>query len=809
MRLIRIKLQNFRQHADTTIEFRRGLTGIIGPNGAGKSTILEAIGWAIYGSAAIRGTNDTLRFSRAPGRSRVQVELVFELAGHEYRVVRTLNSAEVYLDGSTSPVATSIGGVTQYLERRLGMSREEFFNTYFTGQKELQFLAQMGPTQRARFLSQVLGYERLRVAQERARQRRNELRHEAEGLRAGLPDPDALRAERIAAEQRRKEAAAAVREAEKAARAAAERALELAPRWQAMQAARDQDRELAHAMSLARTELEAAERDVARARAELEAALAADAELAGLREQLAALPTVVQECEELAERARLMERRRALLDTERALVAELAEMDRRLAVVEQAPALAEQYGRELEAARRELAEAEQQVSDRLSEWVQKKEEVRTRLETYRKRGHELKEQMRLLEQAGPEGVCPTCERPLGEEFERVLARLRDEWEVLVQDGKWLRQRERQLAEKPEELTRAETRRAAVRAAVEEKARRLARCQQAVQELEALRADRRQREERLEKLRAELAALPADYDRARHQQAEARLRELRELERRASRLEPAAEARPQRERELAAAEARVEALRTRLAEIEKRRADLAFREEAFRDLAALVERAAAEQRQAELRLVELRGVLQSAEQALEAAVRAEAEYQARREALRAIEAELRHHEELDAALGELRTELNARLRPELSEIASAFLSELTDGRYTQLEIDEKYDVLVLDEGEEKPVISGGEEDIVNLVLRLAISQMIAERSGHPLSVLILDEVLGSLDVERRDNVIQLLHRLENRYEQVILITHIESVRESLDQVIRVEYDERTGASIVREESIQPVLEGLAS
>ena len=809
MRLIRIRLQNFRQHADTTIEFRRGLTGIIGPNGAGKSTILEAIGWAIYGSSAIRGTNDTLRFSRAPGRSRVQVELVFELAGHEYRVVRTLNSAEVFLDGSTAPVATSIGGVTQYLERRLGMSREEFFNTYFTGQKELQFLAQMGPTQRARFLSQVLGYERLRVAQERARQRRNELRHEADGLRAGLPDPAALRAERAAAEQRRKEAVAAVREAEKAARAAAERALQLAPRWQAMQAARDQDRELAHALSLAHTELEAAERDVVRARAELQAALAAEAELAGLRDQLAALPTVVQECEELAERARLMERRRALLDSERALVVELQESERRLAVVEQAPALAEQYGRELEAAKRELAAAEQEVSDRLAEWVQKKEEVRTRLDTYRKRGHELKEQMRLLEQAGPEGVCPTCERPLGEEFERVLARLQDEWEVLVQDGKWLRQRERQLAEQPEELTRAESRRAAARIAVEEKARRLARCQQAVQELETLRADRRQREERLEKLRAELAALPAEYDRARHQQAEARLRELRELERRASRLEPAAEARPQRERELAAAEARVEAVRARLAEIEKRRAELAFREDAYRDLAALVERAAAEQREAELRVVELRGVLQSAEQALEAAVRAESEYKARREALAAIEAELRHHEELDSALGELRTELNARLRPELSEIASSFLTELTDGRYTQLEIDDKYDVLVLDEGEEKPVISGGEEDIVNLVLRLAISQMIAERSGHPLSVLILDEVLGSLDLERRDNVIQLLHRLENRYEQVILITHIESVRESLDQVIRVEYDERTGASIVREESIQPVLEGLAS
>ena len=50
------------------------------------------------------------------------------------------------------------------------------------------------------------------------------------------------------------------------------------------------------------------------------------------------------------------------------------------------------------------------------------------------------------------------------------------------------------------------------------------------------------------------------------------------------------------------------------------------------------------------------------------------------------------------------------------------------------------------------------------------------------------------------MIQLLHRLEDRFEQVILITHIESVREGLDQVIRVEYDERTGASVVREEFI---------
>ena len=152
------------------------------------------------------------------------------------------------------------------------------------------------------------------------------------------------------------------------------------------------------------------------------------------------------------------------------------------------------------------------------------------------------------------------------------------------------------------------------------------------------------------------------------------------------------------------------------------------------------------------------------------------------------------------MAQLRAELNARVRPELSDLASMFLNDVTDGRYTGLEIDENYNVIVLDEGEEKPVISGGEEDIANLVLRIAISQMIAERAGQQLSVLFLDEVFGSLDLERRDSVINLLHKLEDRFDQVVLITHVETIREGLDHTIRVSFDEKTGSSIVQEEMI---------
>ncbi len=129
----------------------------------------------------------------------------------------------------------------------------------------------------------------------------------------------------------------------------------------------------------------------------------------------------------------------------------------------------------------------------------------------------------------------------------------------------------------------------------------------------------------------------------------------------------------------------------------------------------------------------------------------------------------------------------------------FLADLTDGRYDELELTEDYTLTILEGGVPKPVISGGEEDIASLVLRLAISQMIAERAGQPLSLLVLDEIFGSLDEARRQHVVGLLRRLADRFPQVVLITHIEQVREGLDRVIRVDFDPARGASVVRDDT----------
>jgi exonuclease SbcC len=201
------------------------------------------------------------------------------------------------------------------------------------------------------------------------------------------------------------------------------------------------------------------------------------------------------------------------------------------------------------------------------------------------------------------------------------------------------------------------------------------------------------------------------------------------------------------------------------------------------------------RATELDAVRVGAEAQAARKALDAAENARLEWDKVQARLEGLVVHRRLHDEVDRAYTGLRDDLNIQLRPEISELASEFLAELTDGRYSELELDDEYNINVLEDGVPKPVISGGEEDIANLVLRLSVSQMIADRAGQAFSLLVLDEVFGSLDDSRRHNVVELLRRLHDRFDQVIVITHIDSVRDGLDRVIAVRYDAARGTSVV--------------
>jgi|GEM_PF-1662861 len=286
MLIERLRLVNFRQHEDTELLLGPGLIGLIGPNGAGKSTLLEAIAWVMYGMPAARGTRESIRRRGAPPRAPVEVELDFALGSHRYRVRRTLGSAELFLDGDPAPVANSLQAVTDRITRLLGMTRDEFFNTYFTGQKELAVMSSMGATDRAQFLARVLGYDRLRLAQERVRERKTTARATLDALRSGLPDPEALRADVMQARERLAGAEAAAAGAAAALAAAVDRHEQLRPRLVALRARRERAQALVRERDRIGVELDGLAADATRLAAVVADAEGASARLAALAPRL-------------------------------------------------------------------------------------------------------------------------------------------------------------------------------------------------------------------------------------------------------------------------------------------------------------------------------------------------------------------------------------------------------------------------------------------------------------------------------------------------------------------------------------------
>jgi len=800
MQLHRVHLVNFRQHADTNLEFGPGITGIFGPNGAGKTTILEAIAWAIYGVQAARGDKDSIRRQGARGKASVEVEVEFRLGAHEYRVTRTLSTATLAQDGHV--VANSLSAVTDRLQRALGMTHAEFFNTYFTGQKQLAVMAALGKTERAAFLSQVLGYERLRVAQERAREERNALAAELKGLEAALPHPDTLKNERRRAEERLETVQRAAEGAERTRQRAADALAKEEPRWNGWVARRERTLSLDGERRMAQQAVDVRRQDFQRLDKELAEALLAREHLKRLEAELAPMARLKRDVAELeqlqgeeaarrADQAQLEEIRRAI-----------ARHDKRLADLADADAAYERAEQEVRFLADRLLTAEQAAGQERAAWVRDKEYASTRRAELLKQYDEVKEQRDRIGELGPEGECPTCRRPLGAEHDAVVGVLDRQLQAIVEDGKYFRQRLEQLAEPPaavvaadrardairEESQRESERAGQLRAAMEERARALA-------ELEAAR-------QRAADLQQQLRTRRGGYDAGRHDAVRAELLKLEPIA-----LEAAAhEARAQRAEALVGEAERAEQA---LSLAERRVRDLAaavqaegFSEQEYRLAKERYDRALGAVREAELALVEARGDLTRAEGDVRDAARREEERAAQERHIASLKTRYRLHNELDRAFSDLRAELNAAMRPEIGELASGFLADLTDGRYHELELNDDYEVTILENGVPKPVISGGEEDLANLVLRLAISQMIAERAGQPLSLLVLDEIFGSLDEARRMYVVGLLRRLADRFPQVILITHVEQVREGLDRVIRVEYDaarEGGGASVIRDET----------
>lgn len=148
--------------------------------------------------------------------------------------------------------------------------------------------------------------------------------------------------------------------------------------------------------------------------------------------------------------------------------------------------------------------------------------------------------------------------------------------------------------------------------------------------------------------------------------------------------------------------------------------------------------------------------------------------------------------LEPLLLDFQSQLLARIRPILEAETGKLLHKISRGKYSDVELDEDYKIFLYDKGQKYGInrFSGGEQDLVSLCLRLAISRVIADKSGsRNINLLILDEIFGSQDDDRRQNILDAMHALSSQYRQIFLVTHISEIKDQMPIVYGVtEIDE---------------------
>ncbi len=181
------------------------------------------------------------------------------------------------------------------------------------------------------------------------------------------------------------------------------------------------------------------------------------------------------------------------------LEAEAADLETQRHALEDVPRAVAELESELREARSQAVEVAGDVEAATMEWHKERQDAETNLLAYRDRGRELRKRIRSLETLGPESSCPTCGRVLEDRFAEVLAELEEEWEKLVQDGKWWRRRWEQLEEKPPVVREMEGLSVRLNARLEDCMERLERSRSSLRELDELRVREKEVRARLEGL----------------------------------------------------------------------------------------------------------------------------------------------------------------------------------------------------------------------------------------------------------------------------------------------------------------------
>lgn len=701
MKLISLNLKNFRQHADSRIQFADGLTGIIGNNGAGKSTVVEALAFALYGSRALRGKVDDVRTFGLPSNAITSAELVFNSEGENYRIYRDLVTAELYIGGQSNYIVSGNKAVAQRVVEILGLSLDEFLASYYTEQKSLEFLSgKKGTAEREKFITRMIGYDRLEKIQITLREERRDLRNLVSGLTASLGDLNFI-------ENRIKSEEASLKK------------------------------------------LKILEQDAIKVLSQ------ADLSNKIAQEELKNYEILQKKYFHTTQQIALAQNSKQLIKNK---VADLITQNKKLSTDLQ---LALGASFDLELLRIELSELQSQVLEfqnsilgynlQLQEEHNQKQSLLSQknadLAVLKSQISQIDKKLGALKKLQSGSECPTCGQLLGAEFQTVAKQLEKE---KLEHANLLLLKESEIQ------------------FIKQEQRKETQLNQQIVDLKLL----------LNKQQGRLTTLQGSQ------------REILKLQ--------------NNQQELLKLTAEVEIFEQKLVELEKEATQLGFLENVYLKVRANAESGITLLSATRLQKVRNEGEIREVEAMLARSKQELLEYQLKNADLTTRRKELITLDQADQVLGDFRKNLNSTIRPRLAELASSYLAELSDGRYSNVIIAEDFSPIIYEDGITKSILSGGEEDLLDLCLRLALSSLITERAGQNLSFLILDEVFGSLDENRRANVLTLLEKLQSRFEQILLITHLDDIKDGVANLLEINFDDASGTITIQNDRFNEII-----
>mgnify|MGYP000484880518 CR=1 FL=1 len=831
-----IDLLNFKKYAKQQISLGPRIVGIFGPNGAGKSTLFDAICWCLYGvTPTIGKEGELVRQDELvrDGEQEMGVELTFTYGNQRYVVYRFYSvtygtKAKAYVDGTV--MANSSKEVTAFIVRTLGLDAKAFISASFIRQKEIDLLTSQRASKRKEIINRLFNLQLYDQFFDDVRRQQRELdtllvqlKERKENLETAVEHYKEIAGDEKELSRAHKEVAGKLKEATSRLAAQSEHVdslLSQRERWRELGSERDrltsQEEALYHRLRDRKGEL----KEIAQARERISLVSGRLDELAPSVERASALSQVRDRYRSLKQKEEELERRRwevrgqyekrqsaAQEDMER-LSSEIAnqegkvrDLERRHGELSCAHVDPSSYTKKIAKAR----EDEQLIDVRINDLGSRLGALRSRLES-------LVEERRSLESLEGASQCPTCHQSVTDELRECLEAKNDSaradlgkkiqaLETKLEGVRQLREDSRtQIAALEHKRQKAEEDKyelSTVASSLERERTRLgdlrSRRDAVKKALDDLSREQSEAEGRLveafTKARDELRKI--SFDQAEYERV---LHEAREHDRLSNELEHLSE-KVARESVI---RKETDDIRASIEDAEGKKRSLSEQMGSFfvppeKLTAAQKSKQALEEEVSVLRVNEgrLSEQIGSARAMRERMEEAQAKLDEVRTSLKECQASLHHHQVLKEAFRNIPINIHERLKPLIQSEVSWLLNEVTQGKYPAVAIDEEYTVRVSSNGVFYPIyrFSGGEKDLINLCLRVGISRVLVSLSREQgfahLESLFLDETFSSLDGERRRNLLSSLRALEHFFSQIVIITHVEDVKEMIPYAYEVE------------------------